>query len=98
MSLLIKKYKKGYRFTCPISNKFYGPFFKTKESIEDFFSWYDGDIRYIGTWVSNSEKWQDVILNWTNYSENKFKNDVILEKKDITVNLDFSQKEDVIVI
>lgn len=55
MSLLIGNYRKGYRFICPVTKKFHGPYFKSVESIQGFWNWYDGDVRYIGTWVSNNK-------------------------------------------
>lgn len=77
-SLIIGKYRKGYKFYCPISKSFYGPYFKTKDSIEEFLNWYDGDVRYIGSWLSQNKQWSDLVLEWLNSEMGKhFKNDII---------------------
>lgn len=65
MSLIVQKYRKGFKFQCPISKTFYGPYFKTREAIENFLDWYDGDVRYIGTWMSENKQWQDLIKEWS---------------------------------
>lgn len=63
-SVMIDKYRNGYRFKCPMTKKFYGPLFRSKDSIQDFADWYDGDVRYIGTWISQEKQWQDLLLEW----------------------------------
>jgi len=80
MSLIIDKFRKGFRFRCPIHKTFYGPFFKTKEAINDFLEWYDQDIRFIGTWMSNNKQWKDLIMEWKEtINGNKFFQDISVE-------------------
>lgn len=71
MTLIIHNFRNGYKFFCPIKKFFYGPFFNSKESIEDFLNWYDDDIRYIGTWLSDCKEWNDLILEWKKTNNGK---------------------------
>ncbi len=71
MCLIIDKFRKGYRFRCPITKTFYGPFFKTKESIEDFLNWYDDDILFVGTWMNGNRDWNNLLQDWGNTENGK---------------------------
>lgn len=64
MSLIVSKYRRGFKFQCPISKAFYGPYFKTLDAIDHFYEWYDGDVRYIGTRMSDSKQWAELIQDW----------------------------------
>lgn len=80
MSVIIEKYRKGFKFQCPISKTFYGPYFKTREAIEDFFNWYDADVRYIGTWLSGNKLWIELMEEWfQTESGTRYHNHVSLE-------------------
>jgi hypothetical protein len=81
LSVIISPFRRGFRFRCPLQKIYYGPFFKSEESIEDFRDWYDGDIRFIGTWFADSKGWDDLISDWNRYNNNRYAHDVKLEEK-----------------
>jgi hypothetical protein len=64
MTLEIQSYRKGYRFYCKHSKKFYGPTFKNFESIHCFEKWYDGDPRYVNTFLE-PRTWNEILEAWT---------------------------------
>lgn len=64
MSVVICKYRCGFKFQCPISKDFYGPYFKSKECIQEFMEWYDQDIRLVGTWMNSHRNWNHLITEW----------------------------------
>lgn len=80
MSLIVDKFRKGFRFRCPIQKRFYGPFFKTKESIEEFFNWFDSDIRFIGSWMADHKDWKELLDEWQKTDSGKqFIKDIIIK-------------------
>lgn len=87
MRFIISKYRNGFRFFCPVSRKFFGPYFKSKELIKNFFSWYDDDVKFIGTWMNNKKCWAELILEWI-HSENKN-----ISSKDVCIMNDYIKND-----
>lgn len=63
MVLQPKRYRTGFRLYCKFSKRHFGPHFPTLAALQAFLAWYDGEPRYVGTWLEPRD-WPLLLRVW----------------------------------
>lgn len=89
MSSVAEKLGNKYVIYNTTSKRYVGPEFDSEELCQDFISWYDGDVGYIGSWI-DKRTWDEAIEQWKNTKDNKivtFNYDTFLADVDLQTHV-----------